>query len=101
MQLLKNSDPHFLPHLGCDIEVGLNRGQITILAGENGIGKSTLLKSFYRHSNMVLAEQSPTDIFFDRKLSKFREILHQCSISIDKDFFEKYWKESGLKEKEG
>lgn len=96
--------PNFLPHITTRIEVKLIRGEVRILTGENGIGKTTLLKSFYEGSSIkdkiVLGQQKSGEIFFDRKLSTYRKILERNSSVLDRSFFQEFWIKSGLDGKE-
>lgn len=94
-------DPNFLPHLGCDFELLIKEGESLFLTGENGIGKSTLLKQM-SHSleNSFLLSQTPLDSFYDRSLSRFKEIfLKAYSSDLEKEKFETYWEAFGLKSK--
>ncbi len=104
MHQLKAFTPHFLPHLACEIEVHLKAGELRVLCGENGIGKSSLLRKIfedYKNTKcIVFGDQKPLEFFFDRKLSTFRKILLSDSLSGNHSRFEKYWKASGLSGKE-
>lgn len=104
MYQLKVITPHFLPHLASEVEVHLKAGELRVLCGENGIGKSTLLRKLfevYQNKNCIIfGDQKPLEFFFDRKLSVFREILLSDSFSGNSARFEKYWKSSGLSGKE-
>lgn len=105
MHLLKFHSPNFLPHLGCEIEVSLRAGELRVLCGENGIGKSTLLQKLFENYKIqkciILGDQRPLEFFFDRNLSTYKTILFSGSPALNKNLFEKYWKASGLQEKEG
>lgn len=92
----------FLPHISTQFEVKLSHGSLLCLTGENGIGKSSLLKHFSSGSNdrVIFGNQKAGELFFDRKLSVYREILLANSSVIDRAFFDEYWKESGLAGKE-
>ena len=99
----KLSDPHFLPHAGIEVCLSLIPGELNVLSGENGIGKSTLLQKIVDGSSQYsvsLADQRPMDVFFNRKLKIFKDILLSGSGKLRKEFLEKYWKLSGLSLKE-
>lgn len=104
MHHLKLSTSHFLPHLSCQIEVDLKAGELRVLCGENGIGKSTLLKKIFEEYNekkcIILSDQKPLEFFFDRTLSTFKKIILNSSSIQNTGRFEKFWKSSGLSEKE-
>jgi ABC-type Mn2+/Zn2+ transport system ATPase subunit len=95
-------DRTFLPHIGCDVEFLLNKGELLALVGENGIGKSTLVQRFSRENrNVSLVEQRAHDYFFDRSLKKVKEIfLSSISSEEARQSFEKYWKTFKLDKKE-
>ncbi len=105
MHQLKVSSRTFLPHLACEIEVNLRAGELRVLCGENGIGKSALLHKLFENYKskkcIILGDQKPLEFFFDRNLSAYKTILLSGSATVNKDFFEKYWEASGLQEKEG
>lgn len=94
----------FLPHISTQFEVKLPPGMIHVLTGENGIGKSTLLSRFYDSSasknKIVYGLQKSGELFFDRRVSVYRQILESHSDVIDKDFFRDFWNKSGLIKKE-
>lgn len=95
-------DPHFLPHCGCQMDLALSLGNGLILVGENGIGKSTLLKKISTLiSSRVLIEQTSTEYFFDRKLKVVKDIfLNENLPHFNRDNFLKLWKDFGLELKE-
>jgi ABC-type Mn2+/Zn2+ transport system ATPase subunit len=87
-------DPFFLPHTGCDVEIALKKGDFTILVGENGVGKTTLLSRFFEQSRSIscLIQQPPLENFFDRKLKKIRQIYLSSILDEDsRNDFDKYW----------
>ncbi len=89
-----------LAHLKTDLNIILSPGRPVVLTGENGIGKSTFLRHFHEKNSGVFCDQKPLDIFFDRKVLRYREILQSSSSVIDNEFFDQFWKASGLSEKE-
>lgn len=94
----------FLPHISTQFELKLSPGSLHVLTGENGIGKSTLLRRFYDSSSLKLriafGLQKSGEVFFDRKLAVYRQILQNNSNTIDRNFFEEFWNKSGLSKKE-
>lgn len=99
----KLHDPNFLPHCRCDVELSLQEGVATLIAGENGLGKTTLLHRFYcEHSTeSTLVEQGLMDLFYDRNLAQIKKIfLSTSSGEIDESFFENCWEKFGLSKKE-
>jgi ABC-type multidrug transport system ATPase subunit len=97
---MRISDPHFLPHMGCELDLEIKDGDVFTIIGENGIGKSTLVQRIFRDhgSNMCLVEQKAMDFFYDRSLSKIKSIFqHQ---DIDQVKFESYWETFQLHLKE-
>lgn len=99
MYNLKVNDPHFLPHCGCDIELTIKSGECAVIVGENGVGKTTLIRHFYEQQNKhaVLIEQKPLDIFYDRRLGKLKEIFLTTGHDfLDRDFFDRCWTSLGL-----
>jgi energy-coupling factor transporter ATP-binding protein EcfA2 len=91
-----------LAHLMTDLELSPEPGSIVVLTGENGIGKSTYLSSLRNRwagqYKIAFCDQSPLEIFFDRELKKYREILLKDSPVIDKIFFETFWPSLSAKE---
>lgn len=100
MYRMRISDPHFLPHMGCEIDLEINRGEVFSIVGENGIGKSTLVQRIFRDqgSTIGLVEQSPMDFFYDRTLATIKSIY--LDHDVDKVLFETYWKMFQLHQKE-
>lgn len=71
MSTFELHDPLFLPHHGCELSFSVQSGEVLVIWGENGIGKSTLLRRFYCQSfgqSVSLLEQKPLDYFYDRSL---------------------------------
>jgi ABC-type Mn2+/Zn2+ transport system ATPase subunit len=95
-------DPNFLPHIGCDVDFSVNKGELLALVGENGVGKTTLVQRFSRHSiNVSLVEQKASDYFFDRKLKRVKDIfLISLTTDNSRKFFESNWKAFHLDKKE-
>lgn len=86
-------DPEFLPHSGCDIQFSLASGEILVIVGENGVGKTTMLQHFTRiffSSSLGVVEQKPLDYFFDYSLKQIRDIRPDI---------DSYWKDFGLNNK--
>ena len=99
MYHFKINEPHFLPHLGCELDFSLRPGAVTVITGDNGIGKSTLLKYlFERHrATSVLVEQKPLDLFYDRSLGQLKEIFLTASRDqLEENFFLRCWERLGL-----
>ena len=98
------NDNQFLPHLSTQFGVSISRGQAHILTGENGIGKSTLLRQFYDSSSLkekiIFGRQKAGELFFDRKLSVYRELLETNSNYLNRELFREFWRKSGLSGKE-
>lgn len=101
MYHLTIKDPHFLPHLGCDVEFSLEKGKVLTLVGKNGVGKSTLAQRFHQENSfqMILIEQKKLDPFYDRSLSSIHKILAKSNSTSFHDFKE-YWKIFGFDRKE-
>jgi ABC-type Mn2+/Zn2+ transport system ATPase subunit len=94
-------DPKFLPHVGCELELKLHPGGALILVGQNGIGKSSILRHLANSLTvpLVLIEQPSPDYFFDRSLSKMKHIV-LSSKSVNPEVFHELWGLFGLSEKE-
>jgi ABC-type Mn2+/Zn2+ transport system ATPase subunit len=95
-------DPNFLPHVGCDVEICIGNGQTIFLTGENGLGKSSLLKKMSETiTNSNLIGQIPLDVFYDRQLEKYKAVvLKGLSGRIDPEIFSRIWDGFGLSSKE-
>lgn len=102
MYRFRITDPHFLPHLACDVELELRSGEILAITGENGIGKSTLVQRIFREhsSSITLVEQSPMDFFYDRNLATIKKIFLECAEKVDHAFFHELWNLFNLDKKE-
>jgi len=104
MKLLQVQDPHFLPHCGCDLQLTLNRGEALILVGENGIGKSTLMKVLYsslKPEERVVVEQRTSEYFFDRKLETLKNFFLSGNLPhFDEQAFDELWRAFGLEARE-
>ena len=106
MYEIKINDPYFLPHCGCFIELTLNRGEVVIINGPNGLGKTTFINQLYenfkRNSDEVaLIEQRVLDFFYDRKLSEIKSIISDLkNDAIDVSSFHELWNSFGLTAKE-
>lgn len=103
MYKFKISDPHFLPHCACEVELSLNPGEILTLVGENGIGKSTLMYRLWQSGlkDMTYVEQRPLDYFYDRPLSTIKNVLLKARpAKMNEEFFHSLWKRFGLEQKE-
>lgn len=98
------SNPSFLPHCGCTVSLEIPSGSALVLVGENGIGKSTLLKELYAQfeiSQRVVVEQLGTEYFFDRKLKVLKSIFLSAKLSqLDLEAFHFLWSAFGLEKKE-
>lgn len=93
----------FLPHLRSAVEFEIREGTVVLIKGENGIGKSTLVKIIAREypSTTGIVCQEEMDIFYERSLRQIKKIFERSAgTSLQKDLFEKYWKKFGLDEKE-
>lgn len=94
-------DSHFLPHSGIDLELSLVPGKLTILTGENGVGKTSVFHRLFNENSerISLIEQKEMDSFFDRKISKIKSITQSLPL-INQDRFINIWNEFKLSEKE-
>lgn len=73
----------------------MERGDLIILVGENGVGKSTLLHHFFNQTENEISfvEQPPMDSFYDRKLQTIHEIFSTSNrTDIRPDKFYEFWK---------
>lgn len=93
----------FLPHLSSAVDIDLHEGNILLIKGENGVGKSTLAKEIFRlHSDhSVLIRQEELDLFYDRNLKQIKRIFtSSAGQKLNVELFQKYWMEFGLDKKE-
>ena len=97
-------DPLFLPHLGCHLEFSLAPGSSVVFMGENGIGKTTLLKRLALQAeagSRVIIEQKATEYFYDRKVKKLREFFQEGLLpQFDEEAFTFLWQAFNLDSKE-
>lgn len=104
MKVFELSDPLFLPHSGCDIQVSINAGAALVLIGENGIGKSTLLHRFYAsidEKSRVVVEQKTSEYFFDRKLETLKRFFLEAELpGFNQEAFQYLWSAFELNLKE-
>lgn len=94
-------DPHFLPHIGCDVDLFIATGESLFITGENGLGKSTLLKRMSESiPNSYLISQIPLVTFYDRSLARYLEVvLKGFSEGINPETFHRLWSAFGLNSK--
>ncbi len=103
MYHFKVNDSAFLPHCGCEVEINFDKGSIVSLLGENGIGKTTLLKAISKVQarDGVYVEQKNPDSFFDRSLGKMKELyLLAAADSLHRKRFSDLWEGFRLSGKE-
>jgi ABC-type multidrug transport system ATPase subunit len=104
MKIFKVSDPFFLPHCGCELQVSLNLGSGIVFVGENGIGKSTLLRRLYSEVSAAersVVEQIGSEYFYDRKLVSIKKFFLESELaSFDQDEFLFLWAAFNLDQKE-
>lgn len=98
------SDPSFLPHCGCELQLTLSPGESTVIVGENGIGKSTLLNRLaqkLKASERVVVEQKTSEYFYDRQLKTLKDFFLSGQLEhFSTEHFNKLWNEFGLGQKE-
>lgn len=97
------NDPLFLPHLGCRLHLSLNPGEIIVLAGQNGIGKTTLVQRIYEQlgqASAALVEQVALDYFFDRQLHRVKTIFFNTNPIDLRSTTNNLWSELGLSSRE-
>lgn len=104
MKVFELSDPLFLPHCGCEIQVSINAGAALVLIGENGIGKSTLLHRFYSsidEKSRVVVEQKTSEYFFDRRVETLKRFFLEAELpGFNKEVFHYLWNAFELNQKE-
>lgn len=103
MYNFKLVDSIFLPHCGVEVDFSLEKGKMLLFTGENGVGKSTLMRRFYTafEEHCALVDQSSLDYFYDRKVGKIKKLfLSTRKEIIDENFFHELWTIFGLDKKE-
>ena len=97
------SDPHFLPHCGCQLELDTRKGDFITLVGENGVGKSTLARRLYQEHSQIMSyvQQEAMDLFYDRSLNQLKRIfLSSRASDISHERFHWMWEEFNFSKKE-
>ncbi len=98
----KLSDPNFLAHVGCEIDLQVNKGEALVIFGENGVGKTTLLRKIHSHFDFDhgFVEQSSLDFFYDRRLTNIKNILVNSLSNLNFQKFQELWRDFQLDKKE-
>lgn len=99
---LRFHQENFLPELGIDLELHIEEGDILVISGENGIGKTTIAKGIAKTiPDIVYVEQNSLDHFYQRKIGDIKKILQRSrSGSIEKEWLEELWSGFELHKKE-
>lgn len=104
MKVFELTDPLFLPHCACDLQVSVNTGKALVLIGENGLGKTTLLHRFYLDvpaASRVVVEQKTSEYFFDRKLITIKQFFLEAELKgFNQEAFHTLWNAFDLSSKE-
>lgn len=104
MKVFECLDPLFLPHTGCNVRLELGPGQVLVLVGENGIGKSTLLQRFLSEveiESVAFVEQKTSEYFYDRNLGVLKQMISGMDLpGFSPEDFLFLWEAFGLSEKE-
>jgi len=104
MKIFELRDPLFLPHCSCDLQISVNLGDSVVLIGENGIGKTTLLRHFYQSVSLasrVVVEQKASEYFFDRKLITLKNFFLTANLpDFNREYFFSLWHDFELDKKE-
>lgn len=93
----------FLPHVSCHVQFDILPGELLLIRGENGIGKSTLAEMISSSYSEItsLIRQAGLDLFYDRKVSQIKKLyLDAASNMIELELFHRYWKLFKLDQKE-
>jgi ABC-type multidrug transport system ATPase subunit len=104
MKIFELHDPLFLPHCGCDLQLPIKLGSCTVLVGENGIGKTTLLhrlSTSVPSDSRAVVEQKASEYFFDRKLFTLKNFFCEANLRhFNKSDFLSLWRDFELDKKE-
>jgi len=99
--IFKVENSGFLPHIGCSVEFRVLSGEVLVLKGENGVGKSSLAGELFKSHSLSLVAQESSDLFYDRSVARIKKLFLEASDGIlNKELFEKYWNLFGLSKKE-
>jgi ABC-type Mn2+/Zn2+ transport system ATPase subunit len=98
---LRFQDEEFLPQANIDLEITLISGEVLVLTGENGVGKTTLARRIEAaYPEMVYVEQASLDHFYNRRIGDIKKILEDVrSKSIRKEWLELLWNGFELNQK--
>lgn len=90
-------DPSFLPQRGCTLGLQFAPGELLVIAGENGLGKSRLLQRMREAlpENTFVEQKSPEN-FYDRTLGQLKEVVLTLPQKINRLRFERMLTEFGL-----
>lgn len=98
------NDPKFLPHAGLRINFELPQGKWLAIAGENGVGKSSLARAVFKKmwgQKASYIDQAPLEHFYDRTLDTFKKIILDVRHStFEPERFNAIWNDFGLSLKE-
>lgn len=97
----KIENPAFLPHIGCSVDFNVSPGEVLLIKGENGIGKSSLAKELFKSHSLSMVAQENSDLFYDRNIKRVKKLFLESAQNIlNISLFEKYWNLFGLTKKE-